>query len=542
MPNSPDLVSGRGWNFKTWGSLFNPRQLAAMQTFVECLREVQVRMESEVRDEDYRLALATYLGLWIGRIAMFGNSLCRWEAGLERPKTPFGGQAIPMIWDYPEINPFGSLAGTAETQLEYMTKAVGRQNDIGMIPAQVMLGSAASLPLKSDSVDYVITDPPYDDAIAYGDLSDFFYVWLKRGLGDLFPTVFATPLTPKSEEATSIKHRHGGSSERAREHYRKLLKASFDEALRVVRPPKLITVMFAHQSTDAWTALIKALLDSGISPHATWPIATEMPTTALAMGTASLETSVTVACRPRVIGSAEAFRKVREEVENVVKASVERFWSYGFRGSDLVVACYGPAVGVFGKYERVEKNDGTLVSIPELLDLARKAARDAIAGEFRGDSLSTLYYVWSNLYGASEQRWDDARLLVQIGGDSEDPMAVARGHGIFIVDGSKCRLALLADRAKRRGLGLEGTPPLIDALHRAMLLWKQEKRGDLIDYLTEHDLLADDRFWKLAQSLFDALPRDLEDWKLVSAFSANVKRCGPKEKRKALSQRSAHLG
>jgi adenine-specific DNA methylase len=202
-----------------------------------------------------------------------------------------------------------------------------------------------------------------------------------------------------------------------------------------------------------------------------------MPKTALALGTASLETSVTVACRPRVVGSAAAFKQVRKEIEQVVQESVKRFWFYGFRGADLIVACYGPAVGVFGKYERVEKADGTPVGIPELLELARQAARDAIAGEFRGDNLSTLYYVWANLYGTAEQAWDDARLVVQIGGDEDNAMEVARGHGIFVVDGSQCRLALLEDRADRRGLGTEQNPPHIDALHRSMFLWKQEKRG-----------------------------------------------------------------
>ena len=175
-------------------------------------------------------------------------------------------------------------------------------------------------------------------------------------------------------------------------------------------------------------------------------------------------------------------------------------------------------MGVFGKYERVEKGDGTPVGIPELLDLARQAARDAIAGEFRGDNLSTLYYVWANLYGAAEQAWDDARLVVQIGGDEENAMEIARGHGIFVVDGSKCRLALLEDRAERRGLGMDPNPPLIDALHRAMLLWKEEKRGELVAYLAERDLLEDGPFWKLAQALFEVMPRDREDWKLVGAL------------------------
>lgn len=225
-----------------------------------------------------------------------------------------------------------------------------------------------------------------------------------------------------------------------------------------------------------------------------------------------------MSCRSRVVGSAASFKDVRRQVEQVVADAVKRFWSYGFRGADLIVACYGPAVGVFGRYERVEKADGTLVQISELLELARCAARDAIAGEFRGDNLSTLYYVWANLYGTSEHAWDDARLVVQIGGESGSAMEVARGHGIFVVDGATCRLALLADRASRRNLGMDASPPLIDALHRAMLLWRQEKRTELVGYLAERGLLEDEPFWKLAQALFEVLPRDLEDWKLVSAL------------------------
>jgi adenine-specific DNA methylase len=521
MPDSPDLVSGRGWNFKTWGSLFNPRQLAAMQAFVSSLHEALEAMKEEVGDEEYRRCLGLYLGLWLDRVAVFNNNVTRWRSSHQKSETPFGGQAIPMIWDYPEVNPLADTSGTASTQLQYMLKVIEHERFVNGSARQastILLGNAASLPLESQAVDCVVTDPPYDDAISYGDLSDFFYVWLKRSIGSLFPEAFSTLLTPKADEATSLRHRHEGSQERARAHYRRLLKQSFGEALRLVRDPKLVTVMFAHQSTDAWTALLSALFEAGLSPDATWPIATEMPKTALALGTASLETSVTVACRPRVVGSAAAFKQVRKEIEQVVQESVKRFWSYGFRGADLIVACYGPAVGVFGKYERVEKADGTPVGIPELLELAKQAARDAIAGEFRGDNLSTLYYVWANLYGTSEQAWDDARLVVQIGGDEDNAMEVARGHGIFVVDGSKCRLALLEDRADRRGLGTDQNPPHIDALHRSMLLWKEEKRKDLIRYLGERDLLEDGPFWKLAQALFEVLPRDLEDWKLVNAL------------------------
>jgi hypothetical protein len=330
--------------------------------------------------------------------------------------------------------------------------------------------------------------------------------------------VLRTPQTPKEHEATSHKHRHDGNQEQGNQHYQSLLTASFVDSLRIAREPKLVSVMFAHQSTDAWTALLNALFDGGLCPTGTWPIATEKPDAVLGMGGANLESSITVVCRPRVVGSAISFKQIRREIEQAVQKSIKRFWSYGFRGADLIVACYGPAVGVFGKYERVEKADGTPVGIPELLDLGKQAARDAIAGEFRGDSLSTLYYVWANLYGAAEQAWDDARLVVQIGGDEDNAMEVARGQGIFVVDGAKCRLSVLADRADRRGLGIDPNPPLIDALHRSMLLWKQEKRKELVGYLGERDLLEDGPFWKLAQALFEVLPRDLEDWKLVNAL------------------------
>jgi len=264
--------------------------------------------------------------------------------------------------------------------------------------------------------------------------------------------------------------------------------------------------------------LIRSLFAAGLTIDATWPIEMEMKNRVRGLNSAALETSITVICRPRSTAGAESFKAVKNEIREVVETAVHRFWSYGFRGADLIVATYGPAVGVFGKYERVERDDGTEVEVPDLLDFAREAARDAIAGEFRGDNLSTLYYVWSNLYGAAEQSWDDARLVVQIGGDVESAMDVARRHEIFVIDGAKCRLALLADRADRHALGIDPNPPLIDALHRAMLLWKSERRSELVGYLAERGLLDEARFWKLAQALFEVLPRGGEDWKLVSAL------------------------
>lgn len=505
------------YGFKTWGSLFNERQLLVIQTVTRLIQDAVLEVLKAGHSADYARALAAYLGIWVSRNTMRMTTIGRWHVGRETLETPFDGPKMPMKLDYPEANPFSEASGGFANQIDWISKYIEHESGTG-IPARVSLGDSASLAIPTGTVSAVVTDPPYFDEAAYADLSDFFYIWLKRILSNEFPQVFATPLTPKSQEATALRHRHQSSAEAADKHFTGKLAAIFKEARRVMRPDGVLSVIFAHQGSDAWAALVHSLFEAGLSIDATWPIEMEMANRTRALNSSALQTSITVICRPRTVGDAASFKDLKKEVHSVVKESIQRFWSYGFRGADLVVSCYGPAVGVFGRYSRVEKADGTPVLVPELLDIARAAARDAIAGEFRGDDLSTLYYVWATLYGASEQAWDDARLVVQIGGNAENAMEVARSQGIFVVDGSTCRLALLADRQEQRGLGADQSPPLIDALHRGMLLWKTEKRRELVQYLQERGLFEFEPFWKLAQALFEVLPRDSEDWKLVNTL------------------------
>jgi putative DNA methylase len=344
------------YGMKTWGSLFNPRQLVAMQTFVACLHEALEEMKKEIADDEYRKAVGVYLGLWVSRSSMFQSNVGLWKPGGEFVAAPFSMQAIPMVWDYPETSLFADASGGAGGQLDWIKRFIIHESD-SVIPASVTRGDGAALAIRDDSADVVVTDPPYFDAIAYGDLSDFFYVWLKRGLGDVIPEALVTPLTPKADEATALKHRHQGDAEKADAHFKSKLGAVLAEAHRVLKPDGIISVMFAHQSTKAWTALIQALFDAGLSIDATWPIDTEREVRSVALGSSALASSITVICRARTVRSAASFKDVRKEIQEVVAEAVKRFWSYGFRGADLIVACYGPAVGVFGKYERVEKAD-----------------------------------------------------------------------------------------------------------------------------------------------------------------------------------------
>lgn len=504
------------YGMTTWGSLFNDRQIASMQTFVGETKAVLQEIRAGYSDRDYQLALETYLGMWIGRIVQRGSNVGHWHTEGEKLESPFSKQAIPMVWDYAEGNPFSESTGSAQGNTEWITDVIEHESNHHK-PAHVLLGDAAQMDATSVQVDSVVTDPPYFDIIAYADLSDYYYVWIKRCLEDEMPSVFATPLTPKTDEATALKHRFGGDGKKANEHFQDKLAASLRKAGESLDDSGVVAVMFAHQSTEAWTALIKAVFDAGLTVTATWPIDTEMASRSIALSGSVLESSVTVVCRKRTIGATATFRAMKTEIAQEVHDAVKRFWDLGVRGADLIVSSYGPAVGVFGRYERVERADGTVVSVEELLNLAKTAAMDAIAGDFHADTISKLYYVWANLYGISEQEYDHARLLAQIGGDAESALGMAKNGGTLVINGQKVRLSLLADRSSHR-LGLDADAPLIDRLHRSMLLWKREQAGDLAKYLDQNGLFDNDEFWRLAQSLFQTLPHETEDWKLIRAL------------------------
>jgi adenine-specific DNA methylase len=166
------------------------------------------------------------------------------------------------------------------------------------------------------------------------------------------PEAFVTLQTPKDEEATALKHRHNGNGVRAEEHFTRKLADCFKEVRRVCKPDGVVTVIFAHQTTKAWTALVHALFSAGLNITATLAIDMERKARMRGLDSSALESSITVVCRPRVATAPGSFKDVRRDIERVVKESVHRFWGYGFRGADLIVACYGPAVGEFGKHER----------------------------------------------------------------------------------------------------------------------------------------------------------------------------------------------
>ncbi|MEI9476585.1 MAG: DUF1156 domain-containing protein, partial [Deltaproteobacteria bacterium] len=246
------------YGLTTWGSLFNSRQILVVQTFVDCLHEAFETMRKEIRDYEYCRPVMIYLGLWVSRIVQRSSNVGLWDTTRETLQHPFGRQAIPMTWDYPEANPFSESTGSAEGGVDWIKRVLLRES-ASELTCEVICGDSACIALEDNKVDLVVTDPPYFDSIAYSDISDYFYIWLKRSLGNIIPEIFGTPLTPKTEEATALKHHHGGDEQKADAHFKLKLTQAFAESHRMLNSHGLVSIMFAHQSTKAWSALIHAI-------------------------------------------------------------------------------------------------------------------------------------------------------------------------------------------------------------------------------------------------------------------------------------------
>ncbi len=237
------------WGFTKWKTLFSPRQLRAVNTFIKYFNEVK----DSLTPSDYSNALLTYLAIWIDRIAQFNTMFSRWNDISEKIQHLFGRQSISMIFDFVESNPFCNSSGSAINQLGWILKYIDSESFSSFSARFENSSSGDKIQFDAKSLSAVITDPPYYDAITYSDCSDFYYVWLKRTLGDIYPVNFSTPLTPKTEECTAMKHRFGGDERKARLHFENKLTEIFDAI--EVQTSDIVSIMYAHQSTEAWTTL-----------------------------------------------------------------------------------------------------------------------------------------------------------------------------------------------------------------------------------------------------------------------------------------------
>lgn len=503
-----------GWGIDSYGQMFSPRQLLILQNLLSSFSETEKVLGKE---DDYNVALLHLLGIWFSRISIANTTFGVWHTGRETLERPMGRQAIPMVFDYPESNPFCTSSGSAANQLDWITRYIEGEN---AHPLAVHCHNASSGEVnqfEAKSLNAVVTDPPYYDAIAYADLSDFFYVWLKRTLAWIYPLIFAFPQTPKSEECTSLKHHRNGNDQAARRHFENKLLQIFSAIEK--QTAGLVSIMFAHQSTEAWSTLCNSIINASMNITGSWANDTEMMG-ALKTDMAYLASSVTVACRPSQRSGVGEFRVVRSAIDERVRREVKYLYEMGFRGADLLTACFGQAVSVFGQYERVEKADGSEVTVAELLEMAREAAFNAIVSDIATDDATRFYIGWLNLFGFSPAEHDDIRRVTQIGLHIE--VNDLLHHHILLRQGNQETLAGCKQRIQANAkLGDSPDSFTIDQAHRMMHLYHGAARAQLLQYIHQHAPTAHHIIWRVLTSLAEVLPKGSEDEKAAASLLAN---------------------
>ena len=512
QPNSAggDILS---WGYSKWGELFNKRQLAVLYAFSNELKELVIKQD----DAEYSKVIKTYMAILIDRIAVRMSSFGKWHTLQDTVENLFGRQAIQMNFEYPELDPFSNISSSAYGQLESIVSYITEESSHNFISSVKNVASGDKLSFDKKSLTAVVTDPPYYDAIAYADISDFFYVCLKRNLSDLYPLNFSTPQTPKKEECTALKHHHNNDDQEARKHFETKLQQIFDAI--ELQTTDIVSIMYAHQSTEAWTTLCNSILGARMNITGSWPMDTEV-SGALKADKAFLESSVTVACRPSERKGYGDFKAVKKDIERKVTNEVESLYELGFRGADLLTACFGQAVSEFGKYKSVEKSDGSEVKVAELLEMARNAAFDALLKGVQGDDFTKFYIGWLQLNGTGETDFDDATKFTRVGVNVN--IKDIQQEGLLILEGKKMHIAMADEHIG--GSSVEGTRPEdspINQAHRFILLYRQGDRGALLRFVREICPDSSSPLWRLLATLKELLPAN-DDQKQVVGILQNA--------------------
>ena len=462
-----------------WSDLFTPRQLVALTTFADLVSEAMARVkrdalgtrasrpqehdtggtpahldddtslvEGEAGAQAYAEAVGMFLGFALSKQADLGNSLCRWEPIAQCPRQLFGRQAIPMVWDFAEGNPIGQSSGAWEVFVSGIASAFAKCFECvnGESRGSAVQADAGIQSLSTDKV--ISTDPPYYDNVGYADLSDFFYVWLRRALRPAFPNLFTTLAVPKVEELVATPYRHGGK-EVAERFFLDGMKESFSRLAEQTHPTFPIAIYYAFKQSEmngdgstiftGWETFLDAVIRSGFAITGTWPIRTENASRLRGMSSNALASSIVLVCRKR---PADAPLATRRQFVTALKAELPAALAHLQSGNiapvDLAQAAIGPGMAVYTRYAKVLDASGKPVSVREALALINQTLDETLAeqeGDFDADSRWAL--AWFEQHGFAPGDYGVAETLSKAKNTSVDGLAEA---GILASKAGKVRL------------------------------------------------------------------------------------------------------
>jgi putative DNA methylase len=515
-PNEPVKVWSGVFNAPLYGldqfeKLFTSRQLLALMTFVKWVRLAHDEMVQQGYEGEFAKAIATYLTLNMGKVIDRYSSLGVWYTGGEKLQSPVSSGRLPMSWDFPESNPLEGGSGGWMKGQEYILSSIREFSKIANTDISLTrTSSTQGLNIPSSSLDAVITDPPYFDAVPYADLSDYFYVWFKRSIGHLYPEHFSSQLTPKKNEATMEPSRHGGDKKKAAQAYEDMMHQAFCEASRVLKPQGILVVVYAHKTTAGWSTLIDSLRRANFTITEAWPLDTEQQGGLRGLR-ASLASSIFLVARKRQTAAIGDFAiDVKPQLEQIITERVKTLMEEGVSGADLVIACIGAGLRAYTQFDKVELPNGDELDANSFLDEVQKAVVEAVLtsvmqcdkhGVSQVDK-TTQYYIMARYeYGEAIVEFDEANTLAKGVGVELDGAGGLTDGKLALIQKTKNQVQLrdYSDRGADPELGLQKTekqqtfnhkpdaigksPTAIDVLHR--LLWLTEhKPQDIPEYLS----------------------------------------------------------
>lgn len=564
------------YGMTTWQKLFNPTQLRALGVFARCTREATIKMRTLQYSDDWMYALVGYLALTIDRLADSGSTLAHWAMGGEFNVNTFQRFALPMSWDFAEVNFASGLTGSyggaiswVALVIDHMLKASENQ------PPPLVFNASAIQPGGSEQYNVILTDPPYYDAIAYSDCMDFFYVWLRRTLAGIIPDIvsFDAPHSPKwnhekkDGELIDDGSRFNGNKSISKSTYEEGMAQAFLACNQKLHEDGQLVIVFAHKHPNAWETLVSAIIKAGFVVSASWPIQTERAARTNAISSASLASSVWLVCKKRSSTARPGWdTQVLEEMQQNIKEKLREFWDAGIRGPDFVWAATGPALEAYSKHPVVKKaNEPGPMTVSEFLNHVRRIVVDFVVGRVlsgqqaegeatadsamdRLDEPTAYYLLHRNDFGMDEAPAGACILYAVSCGLSDrelagtwDLIAFTKGKTAETDDeeeadpdaeaeadndsGSKVKLKTWAQR-RGKSLGYDApggkTIPLIDRVHCLMHLWKAGELQKVDAYLDDNGLRRQELFKRLVQSLIELSPQGSDERSLLESLSNHI--------------------
>lgn len=520
-----------------WHKVFNSRQKLCLITLLEHIREQagnidvecqNIMANSQVDKNEQRLksdelaqAVLSYLAIIFDRFLRYSTNLCIWDSTTESAMQIFNqGQAIPMRWEYFEQAPFADGGAALQTAIDRIIRCIENLSFGVDSNSACRQGNAAELErFANEEFHAVLTDPPYYNSVPYADLSDFFYVWLKRSVGDSFSDLFATPLAPKDAEICEMS---GWDSRRYAHKDKSFFEANltdaFREIQRVIKPQSVAVIVYAHKTTEGWEAMLKGLVKAGLVVTASWPFHTEMRTRLRAAASAALASSIYMVCRKMERERVGFWNDIQPQVKARVEEKLAQFWAAGIAGGDFFISAIGPGMEAFSRYERVETYAGEEVSVLDLLHYIRSVATDFLVHRLLKDASTEaldkaaqfyLTYRWT--YLDNRVPFDDARKIASAEGVSLEEYWDEDG---FVKKTTKY-ISVMGPTDRNR---IKSIDNMVDAMHRACQLWEQGERAELTKLLSETGYGASNAFWQFCQALSECLMSGSKEKQLLEGL------------------------